>query len=204
MAANKQVREPKQSRSIDMKEKILETARKLFCEKGFYQTTTNEIAKTAGVSIGSLYSYFKDKDTIFLEILERHHQRFTTLHEELLNRPELYQADKKAWLRNLIESLITLHETSKGLYKVMNVLYYANPKVAAIMDEQMEDSRQSTMRFFQLWQDDIKLEDREAAAIIAFEFISAIVDQIVFGKNMIDKERIIQTGVEALSRFLIG
>jgi Transcriptional regulator len=200
---NKQIREPKQSRSIGMKEKILETALHLFCEKGFYQTTTNEIAKTAGVSIGSLYSYFKDKDAVFLEILERYHQQFTALHKELLDRPELYKADKKAWLRYLIENLISLHETSKGLYKEMNVLYYANPNVAAIMDEQMEDSRQSTMRFFQLWQDDIKIKDWEAASVIAFEFISAIVDQIVFGKNKIAKERIIQTGVEALLSFLI-
>jgi AcrR family transcriptional regulator len=203
MGEKKQVRNPKQSRSISMKEKILETALKLFCEKGFYQTTTNEIAKTAKVSIGSLYSYFQDKDAIFLDILERHHQRFTALHEELLNSPELYQVDKKTWLRNLIESLITLHENSKGLYKEINVLYYANPNVAAIMDRQIEDSRQSAMRFFQLWQDDIKIKDWEAAAIIAFEFISAIVDQIVFKKNLMDRERIISTAVEALSQFLI-
>jgi AcrR family transcriptional regulator len=201
---NKQVREPKQSRSISMKGKILDAAYQLFCEKGFYQTTTNEIAKTAAVSIGSLYSYFQDKDAIFLELLMRHHQQFAALHKELLNKPKLYQADKKAWLRNLIESLITLHETQKGFYKEMSVLYYANPDVAAIMDEQMEDSRQSTMRFFQLWREELKVTDLEAAAIIAFEFISGVVDQIVFGKNTIDRERIIQAGVEALSRFLIG
>jgi AcrR family transcriptional regulator len=199
----KQIRKPKQSRSIQMKEKILDTAFTLFCDKGYYQTTTNEIAKIADVSIGSLYSYFKDKDTIFLEILKRHHQQFATLHDELLNQPELYQADKRVWLRHLIESLITLHENFKGLYKEMHVLYYANPNVAAIMDEQMEDSRQSTMRFFQLWRDELKVTDLEAAAVITFEFISAIVDQIVFGKNTIDRERIIQTGVEALARFLI-
>jgi AcrR family transcriptional regulator len=202
MAKNKQVREPKQSRSISMKEKILETALELFCKKGFYQTTTNEIAKSAGVSIGSLYSYFKDKDTIFLEILERYHQQFTILHDKLMNKPELYLADKKAWLRNLIESLVTLHETSKGLYKEMNVLYYANPEVAAIMDQQMAEFHQSTIRFFYLWKDDIKLKDLEAAAIITFDCISAIVDEIVFGKNTIDKERILETGIDALSKSL--
>ncbi len=201
MANNKQVREPKQSRSIGMKEKILEAAFTLFCDQGYYQTTTNEIAKTAGVSIGSLYSYFKDKDAIFLEILQRYHQQFTALHDELLGRPELYLTDKKAWLRNLMESLITLHETHKGLYKEMNVLYYANPNVAAIMDKHMEDSRQSTARFFQLWQDDIKVKDREAASIIAFELISSIVDQIVFGKNAVDKDRMISTTVEVFIKF---
>ena len=71
MEAEKAVRKPRQKRSIETKEKIVSAAYQLFCEKGYYNTTTNEIAQVANVSIGSLYSYFKDKDTIFLEILER-------------------------------------------------------------------------------------------------------------------------------------
>ncbi|MGN6713607.1 hypothetical protein [Anaerocolumna jejuensis] len=46
-------------------------------------------------------------------------------------------------------------------------------------------------------------EDIEAA-IVTFKLISAIVDQIVFGKNDIDNERILQAGVEAVYKFLIG
>ena len=57
-------RSPKQKRSRERYEKILDTAAKLFQEKGFDGTTTNEIAKRADMSIGSLYQYFGDKEGI--------------------------------------------------------------------------------------------------------------------------------------------
>ena len=64
----KSVRQPKQSRSIEKKESILNAALTMFGEKGYYNTTTNEIAEAAGVSIGTLYAYFENKETILLEI----------------------------------------------------------------------------------------------------------------------------------------
>jgi AcrR family transcriptional regulator len=202
MMTHKQVREPQQSRSINMKEKILETALTLFSEKGYYQTSTNEIAKTAGVSIGSLYSYFQDKDTIFLKIVSRNHQLYSALTAELLSKPELYEADKQAWLRSLIENLVNIHQASKGLYRQISILYHANPAVTAIIDKQNKESRENTIRFFNVWQAELKMKDPEATGIIAFDFISAIVDEIVFGKSNIAKERLIETGVAALTRLL--
>ena len=53
----KNTRVPKQKRSIAKKNLIKRTALLLFSEKSYANVSTNEIAKTAGVSIGSLYSY---------------------------------------------------------------------------------------------------------------------------------------------------
>jgi len=199
----KQVRTPKQIRSINLKEKILETALKLFCEKGYYKTTTNEIAKTAGISIGSLYSYFKDKDTIFLEILERYHKQFLSLHQLSITKIDVYKADKREWLRTLIESLVEIHEASKELNKELNVLYYSNPVVSEILDKQREETRQFVMNYFYLCEDDMKIKDLEAAAVLSFDFISAIVDRIVFGNCKIERERLLETGIDAIYKFLM-
>ncbi|HNC47134.1 MAG TPA: TetR/AcrR family transcriptional regulator, partial [Acidobacteriota bacterium] len=49
---------PKQERSRRTREKIIEAALKLFDERGFEKTTSNDIALAAGVSIGSFYVYF--------------------------------------------------------------------------------------------------------------------------------------------------
>jgi len=197
----KNIRKPKQLRSIQMKEKILKAAYRLFCEKGFYKTTTNEIAKTAGVSIGSLYSYFKDRETILFEILELYHQQFIEIQNEF-NVVSDNITDKKVLIHNLIENLIRNHEKSKKFNKELKVLYYSNPKVAAIMDKQNKETQQIIINLFSLWKDEIKIEDLEAAAIVSFEIISAIVDRIVFGER-VDRDRILQTGVNALFKFLM-
>ena len=46
------IREPRQKRSIEKKRKIVMAGFQLFCEKGYYNTNTAEIAKYAGVSTG--------------------------------------------------------------------------------------------------------------------------------------------------------
>lgn len=66
----KTVREPKQERSIEKKNKIIKAGYDLFSEVGYYNTNTAQIAKKAGVSTGIVYGYFKDKRDILLSVLE--------------------------------------------------------------------------------------------------------------------------------------
>ena len=53
------------------REKILETASRLFADKTFNGTTLNEIAKEVGIASSNLYHYFRDKEPILKEIIER-------------------------------------------------------------------------------------------------------------------------------------
>lgn len=66
----KSVREPKQQRSIEKKDKIIRAAYELFSEKGYYSTVTSDIAKRAGVSTGIVYGYFSDKRDILFYVLK--------------------------------------------------------------------------------------------------------------------------------------
>lgn len=50
------------------KEIILESSLKLFCSKGFGNTSIKEIAASAGVSQGNIYNYFSNKEEIFDEL----------------------------------------------------------------------------------------------------------------------------------------
>ncbi len=63
-------RVPKQARSRQRYNQILDIAAKLFSEKGFERTTTNEIATRAGMSVGSLYQYFRNKEAIVAALME--------------------------------------------------------------------------------------------------------------------------------------
>lgn len=54
------------------KEKILETAAKLFNEKGCMNTSTRHIADELGISVGNLYYYYKNKEDIIIAIYEKY------------------------------------------------------------------------------------------------------------------------------------
>jgi AcrR family transcriptional regulator len=53
------------------REQIVGAATRVFAEKGFRRATTREVARAAGVSEGTIYNYFEDKDAILLAILDR-------------------------------------------------------------------------------------------------------------------------------------
>jgi len=52
------------------REQILEAATRVFAEKGFRRATTREVAREAGVSEGTIYNYFEDKDALLVAILD--------------------------------------------------------------------------------------------------------------------------------------
>jgi AcrR family transcriptional regulator len=53
---------------IDKKPDILNSGRELFSSKGFKYTKVSDIAKMAGIGVGTFYSYYSNKEKLFLEI----------------------------------------------------------------------------------------------------------------------------------------
>lgn len=194
---------PKQDRSIHKRERILEAGFELFCKKGYYETTTNEIAKVAGLSIGCLYSYFNDKDAIFYCILDDYHKKFLAFlseQDEDLSYM-LYNQDKRSWLRNLMVKLLEVHESMKKLNREMNILYYSKPQVARIMDTQNERIRTMTMSY--IAQGSKETHDLEATSAVIVDFISVVIDRILYRDyKMFPKDDLINAAVEILAQYL--
>jgi AcrR family transcriptional regulator len=74
---------PRQSRSQQTVDLILDTAAELFVGVGYDNTTTNAIAEKAGLSIGTLYRYFPDKDALLKALADRYQQQAHNLFETL-------------------------------------------------------------------------------------------------------------------------
>jgi len=201
---SKLIRKPKQARSIKTKEKILKTALNLFCKKGFYKTTTNEIAKEASIPIGSLYSYFKNKEMILLEILDYYNQIFIEK-LSLLNSLEtihILKTSKRLWIFRIIETLIELHKETKELSIELHSLYHSMPEVAIIQENHDITITQQITKELITIKDELKITDIEGASIVINDLISSLVDRIVFTNPSIDRERIINQGVELIYKYL--
>lgn len=62
---------PTQDRAKVTRNQILDAAAELFGDRGITETSTNRIAATAGVSIGTVYRYFSDRSRMVDELLDR-------------------------------------------------------------------------------------------------------------------------------------
>ncbi len=122
------VREPIQKRSIEKKAKIIKAGLDLFCEKGFYNTNTVEIAKAAGVSTGTVYSYFKDKKDIYnasFEYFLDSHLR--PLLDELENLPK--PVNTQVFIDKCIDLFINLYINSKQTVSELGHMQETNPEI---------------------------------------------------------------------------
>jgi len=63
---------------MDKREQLLETATRLFVERGFHATPTSAISKEAGVSAGILFHYFKTKDDLIVNLYVELKKEYTT------------------------------------------------------------------------------------------------------------------------------
>ncbi len=61
-------RKPRQTRAQETAQCILQATAQILVSRGFKDCSTNHIAERAGVSIGTLYQYFADKQSILLEL----------------------------------------------------------------------------------------------------------------------------------------
>jgi AcrR family transcriptional regulator len=59
-------------RAMDTKSRIMETAFKLFLEKGFADVSLNEIIKASNITTGGFYYHFDSKDTLLVEVIKKY------------------------------------------------------------------------------------------------------------------------------------
>ena len=82
------------------RKEILRAALKVFCDKGYKQTSIREIAHHAHISVGGVYVYFKNKESLYLELISEQAEDFEKQIGPLRNEDPLFA------LRSYIETNI--------------------------------------------------------------------------------------------------
>ena len=101
-----------------MESVILETAEKLFLEKGFAMTSTTEIAKEVGCNQALVHYYFRTKENLFNVIFEK---KFKAFFENIFELDNLNELSFKNKLKYIIESHFDMVRTnSKIPYLIVN------------------------------------------------------------------------------------
>lgn len=122
------IRKPIQRRSIEKKTKIIKAGLDLFSEKGFYHTNTVEIANVAGVSTGTVYSYFKDKQDIYIASFEYFLDSYLRpLLDELATLPK--PVDTQTLINKCIDLFINLYVNSKQTINELGLMQQSNPEI---------------------------------------------------------------------------
>lgn len=115
--ANRRKR-PKQERSQATVEAIITATAHILTEEGYDHFTTNRVAERAGVSIGSLYQYFPNKESLLLALAELHANQMVQLGKDHLE--ELGARSIPEVIQQIIKAAIAAHAVNPKLHRVLH------------------------------------------------------------------------------------
>lgn len=108
---------PRQIRSQNTVETILQATARVLATHGYAGTNTNLIAETAGVSVGSLYQYFPNKNALIAALHNRHDNQMLDVIDAVLD------SNPAATLRErvaaIVEAMLHAHLLEPALHRVL-------------------------------------------------------------------------------------
>ena len=126
---NDNIREPKQQRAIEKKEKIISAGFELICKNGYYNINTAQIAAHANVSTGIVYQYFNDKYDILIEGLKKYgNDIFFPMLKDNNIKFDKNNFDK--FIKDIIKYYINSHKISNIAHEEIMSMVHSDKNVA--------------------------------------------------------------------------
>lgn len=196
------VRTPRQPRSIETRNRIMKAAFRLFAQKGIHGTNSKEIVEKAGVSIGSFYSYFKNKKTLLLEMLEdyldRHYaaiwEQINTFPATGLGRPEI---------RAIISNVFDAYDIAPEFHRMTHALRYSDPDINRIYDRERTREVAQVQALLESNKSRMRIADTYATAIVIHNAVENVAHTAKFIGPKIEGSRLIDSLADMIFNFLL-
>src|SRR6201996_8497251 len=107
---------PQQDRSRQTRDDILKATAHLLNRKPFGEVSTNHIAKKTGISVGTLYKYYPNKDAILADLSLEYMRRDAALMAEVFARG----GGRAKLLDAVVDALMEVHQSEA---RVRGVVY---------------------------------------------------------------------------------
>lgn len=196
------IKEPVQERSKKTREKILDAAKELFAENGFEEATTHSIAEKAGISVGGLYAHFKNKEEIFLNVLEQRSREVYEVTKESVEEIQAQGMGLDEGLDYYFKAIYGAHIAYGKLNFEMNRFITMNEKAAAIHDYWEWEEAKEVVKWLKQDKEKVDIEDVEAAMIVMGRSVHEVFHYLYKNRDRVDEERILNSLITMLKKFI--
>ena len=117
---NKFIQKKKGGKKLDKKQSLKQAAYNVFSNKGYKATAISEVAKQAGMAVGSFYNYYESKEEIFLDVYIEENNR---IRQVIMNEID--------WEGDVVELIGQLFGQSRSLISSNKILAeWYNPAIS--------------------------------------------------------------------------
>jgi AcrR family transcriptional regulator len=136
------------AREKGRREDILKAATDVFASNGFYGANISDIAEKAGIGKGTIYEYFKSKNSLFIEVIKYNANLYTQNIEQRINTEGSFREKLTSFLRCHVEFLTGNFQTARMFLKnpvefsltkeekveLFNTLFAARDRIVSLIE----------------------------------------------------------------------
>ncbi|MFB5189075.1 TetR/AcrR family transcriptional regulator [Alicyclobacillus fastidiosus] len=159
--------QPKTRRGRHRVDLILDAAADLIVEEGIDTLTTNAVAKRAKTSIGSLYQFFPNKESILTALADRYCSALQTILDDALETAS-YSVDFSDQVEGIVDNVIQfqLNNLAFGVIFQPTIGVPADPLVNEVMFRMMN--------LLSIWAPEMSIEAKSLHAEICIRVMAAL------------------------------
>ena len=198
------VRVPQQARSRRTRQRILDAAIESFETLGYDETTTAEIARQAGLAIGSVYDYFRDKRAILLEILRDTVEQMADLVVQGLAPEAWAHADPREGVRRLLDQVFHSRTVRPGVQRILWERFFKDPEIRRAMEAIEQRVRGAIETLLAALRRDgrLRVDDVATAAFVIHLSAEWTASRLVLGGAPVAIDAAVDAATDMISRYL--
>lgn len=178
------IRPPRQARSQDTLDRILDAAEGLVSEKGFEDTTVADVAARAGSSVGAFYARFHDKDGLLYALYERYLAQAMTTADVALD-PERWEGLGVAGiLRAVTRFLVSIYREQEGLIRAFVIRNHTDAEFRARQARLSHHVNERLGRLLLARAEEVRREPHDRAVAFGLAMVFAALEGLMlFGET---------------------
>ncbi|MGN6106254.1 MAG: TetR/AcrR family transcriptional regulator [Kofleriaceae bacterium] len=191
---------PRQQRSRATVETVLEATARVLVRRGFDGLTTNAVAETAGISIGSLYQYFPNKEALVAALIEKHLEDMSAaVLSELTRVAALPMAQA---VRAVIELTIQAHAIEPELHQVLTEQVPRIGRLARIRELETICHRM-VAGILAARREELAIRDPDLAAFVIVASLEAVIHRAaLISSDLLRDPRLVDEACTLVTRYL--
>jgi AcrR family transcriptional regulator len=189
-----------QKRSRVTVETLLDATARVLTRHGYDRASTNRIAATAGVSVGSLYQYFPNKEALVAALVARHNREMLQLLRDALT--EMGSRDLATVMRELVRAMVDAHLVDPALHRIFAEQVPRMGQLAKIESLQRETFL-LIRTYLEERRNEISVADLDSATSICVTTVESLTHEFVINKpDALDGDR--DRFIDEVTRLVVG
>jgi len=189
-----------QKRSQATVEALLDATARVLTREGYDRASTNRIAAVAGVSVGSLYQYFPNKEALVAALVARHNREMLQLLRDALAK--VASCDLATAMRELVRATVDAHLVDPALHRIFADQVPRMGQLAKI-EELQREAFLLIRAYLEERRHEISVRNLDSATSICVTTVEALIHEFVIDRPEApeaDRDRFI----EEVTRLIVG